>query len=808
MAVLQNREGLPKAIIDERRFFELYANSKTATPKGWNTPANWKTLDEIPENKAFGFAVGNNSTFLLVDYDHAVINGKVVPWIRDVVKRLRSVCSTYFETSMSGTGYHQIVDLGDYAESFAPESNGYNSVIVDMPLDKYNELPKEERDKVPKIEFWFRTEGRYVYLTGMHKVFNEVAVDDQAAAFFKELLKIRQEMHDKYRNAPQSTQPGAVQETAQGVRFEIDEATRDRVLEALPYISADCSREDWVHVGIALHHCGFGFDVWDTWSRFKDQRTGEASDKYIDGETEKIWESFKNNKSHWNAGTIIAAAKKNGYMQPKSRAEVPAEYADTTELSEAQALDVSRKAADTLNLVRVGKEENQKVISIPENYYTILRDDPYFHGKVRYNQLDGRVYARGFYWAIDDHPIRDVDLVNIRRFISAVYRIHNKDEIFDSINAVADFNAYHPVRELLNSLEWDGVERIPDLLPRYLGAERCDYTTAVTKLLLYAVIQRVFHPGTKFDTAIIFADTKQGTGKSTMCRLLALDDGWYTDSLDDLNDNKRSFEALRGHIIVELGEMIATRRARDIETIKGYLSRTADDYRTPHARFSERYPRQAVFIGTSNRSQFLPDDRSGNRRFIPLTCDGARQEVHPMKDAAEAREYVRQCYAEAMVKGRQENFPLILSKEHEERLKRLQEISAPEDEKVGIIQDWLDSGKPPFVCTRMIFDHALPNPAYCNIARGTAPDKWELQEIAEIMNTSIEGYQKYMGTNSDSKGAKKYFRDYGYQRAWERVEDIPTASNAGIPREPNYIPSAAQESGFSSVPDDEKLPFD
>ena len=807
MIKTQNRDGLPASITEEQRFFELRSLDKTATPAGWNNPANWKTLDEIPEGRPFGYAVGNNSTKLLVDYDHVFKDGKVVPWVKDAIKRLRKVCVTYSEPSISGTGYHQIVDLGDFAESFASESNGYDSIIVDMPIDEYRALPKEERDKVPKIEFWFKTEGRYVLLTGANKVANEVAKDDVAAAFFHELLKIRQEMREKH-NSLDCQNSNSGNSGLQGVQFEIDDLTRQRVLEALPYISADCSREEWVHIGIALHHCGFDFDVWDTWSQYKDQRTGEASDKYVDGDTEKIWKSFANNKSHWNAGTIISMAKKNGYAVSKTNAPAVIEYSDTSELSEAQALELSKN--ETLDLVTSKKGS---VLSIPENYYTILCDDAYLHGKLRYNQLDGRVYAHGFYWAVDDHPVRDVDLFNIRRFISAVYRIRGKDDILDNIYAVADFNAYHPVREMLNSLKWDGVERISELLPRYLGADRSSYTTAVTKLLLYAVIQRVFHPGIKFDTAIILADTKQGTGKSTLCRLLALQDDWYTDSLDDLNDNKRAFEALRGHIIVELGEMIATRRARDIETIKGYLSRTADDYRTPHAKFTERYPRQAVFIGTTNKSQFLPDDRTGNRRFIPVLCDGNQQKIHPMANMEEAREYVRQCYAEAMVKGKQEGFPLVLSKEHEDRLRRLQEVSAPEDEKVGIIQEWLDTQKPSFVCTRMIYDYALPNVVNCNRARGNTPEKWQLAEIAEILNTSIEGYTKYMGNDGSNAGAKKYFGtgsmgdNYGYQRAWMRVEHIPSDIPRDIPTDQNHIPSDGDLDGFKAVQDDEYIPL-
>ena len=360
----QNRDGLPASIAEEQRFFELHSFSKTATPAGWNTPANWKTLDEIPEGRPFGYAVGNNSTKLLIDYDHAVKGGKVVPWMKEVVMRLRRVCSTYFETSMSETGYHQIADLGDYADNFAPESNGYNSIIVDMPIDEYRALPKEERDKVPKIEFWFKTEGRYVVLTGKHKTLNEVARDESAAALFHELLKIRQEMREKHR-CQSST---AADESLQGIRFEIDEVTRKRVLEALSYISADCSREEWIHVGIALHHCGFPFEVWDTWSQMKDQRTGEASDKYVEGETQKIWKSFENNQSHWNAGTIISMAKKCGYSALDVR-----DFA----LEDNQRED---PAVDDVNLVSLEDVEEKEVEWlidgwIPKNSTTLLGGD-------------------------------------------------------------------------------------------------------------------------------------------------------------------------------------------------------------------------------------------------------------------------------------------------------------------------------------------------------------------------------------------------------------------------------------------------
>ena len=173
-----------------------------------------------------------------------------------------------------------------------------------------------------------------------------------------------------------------------------------------------------------------------------------------------------------------------------------------------------------------------------------------------------------------------------------------------------------------------------------------------------------------------------------------------------------------------------------------------------------------------------------------------------MKNIDEAREYVRQCYAEAMAMGKRDGFSLVLSEEHMERLKRLQEVSAPEDAKVGLIQEWLDISKPKFVCSRMIYDYALPSIARCNQMMGNTPERWELQEISEIMNQSIDGYVRY--TDSD----KKRFSDYGPQRAWMRVESVPRDVPRGVPSTPESVPREADLNGFAEVQEDDGLPFD
>lgn len=327
---VQNRSGLPDALIDERRFFALTGPGKTDTPKGWNDSENWVYLEDIPDGKPFGFDA-KDSNILFIDGDHVrdPQTGKMVPWVHEVYKRITQYGETYSELSMSQTGFHMLCDPGVFADEYGKETNSYDRIIVDMNPEEYNNLPKPEQDKIPKIELFYRTGGRYIYLTGQHKKLHQLATDETAASIFNELLQVREEFHQKH-----GWKKDAV--SASGKAFEIDDQTRQRVLEALPYISAN-DRETWIRVGIALRNCGFPFDVWDKWSQFTDQRSGELCDKYNPEETPKKWKSFEGTESRWNAGTIIKLAKKNGYEVQK---ETPSEDICVVSFASVQSKDV------------------------------------------------------------------------------------------------------------------------------------------------------------------------------------------------------------------------------------------------------------------------------------------------------------------------------------------------------------------------------------------------------------------------------------------------------------------------------------
>lgn len=151
-----------------------------------------------------------------------------------------------------------------------------------------------------------------------------------------------------------------------------------------------------------------------------------------------------------------------------------------------------------------------------------------------------------------------------------------------------------------------------------------------------------------------------------------------------------------------MAEMIATVNARSIEDIKGFISRQKDNYKVPYETHPEDRPRQCVFVGTSNSMDFLPLDRSRNRRFAPILVHPELVEKHILEDEAEAREYILQAWAEAMQLYKQSSHELKLSKESELYLKELQQQFMPEDTKVGLIQAWLNATDEEYVCSIMI----------------------------------------------------------------------------------------------------------
>ena len=269
--------------------------------------------------------------------------------------------------------------------------------------------------------------------------------------------------------------------------------------------------------------------------------------------------------------------------------------------------------------------EKGKVTQSIDNCITALRYDPTLAGAICRNDLTGKTdITRNLGWDMPKGGIRDVDIDQIDWLLERNYGLTNYKMINKALNIVANQNHFHPIKEYLESLEWDGISRIGDLLPKYLGVEKSDYEKEIMTLLMQGAIHRIYDPGCKFEIMVCLIGG-QGAGKSTLFRLLAIKDEWFSDDLRRLDDDN-VYHKLQGHWIIEMPEMLATANARTVEEIKSFLSKQKDNYKIPYETHPEDRPRQCVFVGTSNTMDFLPLDRTGNRRFAPIAVNEEKAE--------------------------------------------------------------------------------------------------------------------------------------------------------------------------------------
>jgi hypothetical protein len=184
----------------------------------------------------------------------------------------------------------------------------------------------------------------------------------------------------------------------------------------------------------------------------------------------------------------------------------------------------------------------------------------------------------------------------------------------EAIQAAAQQDKFHPVREYLESLHWDGEPRVDMWLTRYLGVEASNYTSAVGRRWLISAVARIMKPGCKADCCLIL-EGPQGLKKSSA--LMALGGDWFTDEIAEFGSKDASLQ-MSGVWIIELGELDCLSRSEG-SRIKAFMSRSTDRFRPPYGRHVIESPRQCVFAGTVNHSTYLRDE-TGARRFWPVEC--------------------------------------------------------------------------------------------------------------------------------------------------------------------------------------------
>ena len=408
-----------------------------------------------------------------------------------------------------------------------------------------------------------------------------------------------------------------------------------------------------------------------------------------------------------------------------------------------------------------------------ENVVIILKHDPLLAGCLALDDMANNIVTkRSLPWrkVKDTDQWVDGDDAALRFYLERVYGIASKDRIFDAVNVVATENRFHPVRDYLDGCTWDGVPRVETLLVDYLGAEDTEYTRTVTRKVMVAAVARIYQPGCKFDNMLTLRGA-QGLGKSSFIGLLG--GKWFSDTMTTVQ-GKEAYEQLHGVWIMEVGELAGMRKA-EVEAIKLFLSKRTDRFRPAYGRRTQEFPRQCIFIGSTNETQFLRDTE--NRRFWVVDTPN-----EPPRDFWEelTPDTIAQIWAEA-VELYKKGEKLYLPRDVEKMARDVQERYEEENPRAGIVAEYLDKLLPEDWETKDPYerrawlencnDGTVKRTTVCTLeiwveALGGNADKFDIYAAKEIR--SIIAKMPEWKNQGDKKITT---RPYGRQRYFRRIDE-------------------------------------
>ncbi len=420
--------------------------------------------------------------------------------------------------------------------------------------------------------------------------------------------------------------------------------------------------------------------------------------------------------------------------------------------------DIGRKTNKVKRKVNLMKNKEGKPYQTIDNFVRVLLHDPKLAGRFYY---DTRSYTKMVVpplpWGLDaskdyeykeDRPVQDYDYSGFLQYTESVYELASKSKAIDAIVNVSMANPRNPITEWLDSLEWDKKPRIATLLTDFLGAENSTYNAGVMRLFMLGAVARAYKAGIKFDYMPVLIG-KQGIGKSLFVRLLAHSEEWYLANLPSLTYYDKAVEKLRGMWIVEVAELLATKKVADVEAVKAFVTTQVDSYRVPYGRETEHRKRTCVFMGTSNDPQPLTD-KTGNRRDLIVRCGmvKAKYDLSKPTDISEYEPYFNQVWAEATYIFRTEHPLLVLDDGLKEDALAAQEAALEETPLQGQIElhlaerleDWSKNPNRELagirVCAAEIIDKALSD----DLKKGSIE---KLTKDVNAIMRKIDGWVEY-----------------------------------------------------------------
>lgn len=511
--------------------------------------------------------------------------------------------------------------------------------------------------------------------------------------------------------------------------MDLEPSEVDKILADLPADWVD-DRDQWLTVGAALHHqfegANEGFDRWNEWAK--------QSPKFDARDSARVWRSFKGSKNPIRMATLIQAANSNRLkndlglddfdLGPATSPSLPATIGDNdlSDLLDDQptAQAVQNDEIDPDWVQKLHRNEEGELKSTLPNIALIFENDPRTHGIAAFNEFRQEVVLRteprqvkkrrdsshepvnlvGRIWRVldplngdnwtDSHDAAVRNIIESKTQLKG-YGIKVSDrDLRSAIDLSAQKRSFHPVKNLIEATKWDGRPRAETLFVDYLGCADNDYNRQAALMTLVGAVARIYQPGHKFDFVPILEGI-QGHGKSTFIEILGLK--WYNELTGDISDPKQMVEVMLGSWILELGELSAMHRSA-VNDLKAFVSRTHDKVRLAWEKRAREFPRQCIFIGSTNDREYLRD-QTGGRRFWPIVCN-----VKGQIDNPRLRREIMQVWAEALHIYREMErqhrggpLPLFLTGKAGELAVEMQEsrrVETAEESLAGEIGAWLD----------------------------------------------------------------------------------------------------------------------
>lgn len=353
--------------------------------------------------------------------------------------------------------------------------------------------------------------------------------------------------------------------------------------------------------------------------RLSDAMLAEATTKA----TKKFDAGTASFQKHIEAVTEVAAAREHlrevraDLSKAKNEAKKAASAADKLAKKNARQA-ILQSVGDPATWQRLDMTSTGLPEPTLHNLVTILDTDPVYKGHFSYDTFAEKI-------VYDTNDMTDYVDTSLNCQIQAIYRLNTETgKLREAIQMVAHYYEFHPVCDYLNALEWDGVERLPELMTTGFRVTNRDPDVLIDAGVKFAIsaVARVLPsrdidgnggPGCKVDTLVVFVGA-QGSKKSTAFAALA-SPLWFSDTAIDLT-SKDAYMQIQGTWLYELSELDSLKKAEHSRT-KSFISSQVDKYRPPYGHHVERKPRQVVLVGTTNEEQFLSDS-SGSRRFVPV----------------------------------------------------------------------------------------------------------------------------------------------------------------------------------------------